>query len=967
MSIPRIAIQRPVTMVMICCVVILLGVISLSRLPVDLLPDMQRPTLNVRVSYNGVGPLEMEELVTRPLEQTLAAVSGLDEITSTSSEGSAQVQLNFAWGTDLNDAADDVRTRLDRIRGRLPEDADPPSIFKFDPNQFPVLRIGIEGGFDEVTLREMAEQTLTPRLERVAGVASVTTSGGLRREIRVELSREKITALDLPVDRVVSVLRTENQNIPIGEVYQGDRTLLLRSQGQFESLDEIRDLVVLTTGGVPVYLKDIADVRDAEEDSRATLRINGRPGLRMEIQKQSGTNTVQVAQGVRAEIERINREIPGVRLTTLQDSALYIERAIDAVQTAVLFGAGLVVLIIFLFLRNFRSTLIVCSAIPICVIGTFALLYFSGMTLNTMTFGGLALGVGMMIDAAIVVLENSFRHMEEYGKDRVTAAIDGAEEVGAPVIASVLTNLAVFVPLLFLSGMSNLMFRQLSIVVSFALAMSLFVALTIVPVLCSWLLKKPTPIDERTGWTGRAFTVTERALAGADEGYRRLLHKALVHRPGVIGLAVATIVLAAIIFPTIPSELMTQVDEGEVSVSVELPNGTRIEPTDAVVARMEEEVRELVPEATAIIASAGSGGGFRGGGSNRGQLQVMLTPKEERARSSDEIAQNLRRRLSSMPGVQVRAYASGGNGFMNFFMSGGGGGGDRISLEIRGESFDDANRLARAAKDLMDATPGVEGARVGQDEGRAEMAIRVDRPKAALFGLTVTGVANTIRTNISGTQAAMFREDGNEYPIIVRLREEDREQVSDVDDILLSTASGQVLPAKALMSISPEIGPVSISRQNQRRITRVYGEPEGAVGEAVEALEGPLQQLAQQAPSNFAVGFGAGVLEQERAFDQRVAGFGVVKVVQDGTATGDRAGLCGDGVTVRVAARSVHHHVLYSDGCARRCTEPQVDRDSLQYAGVYRLDHACGHCRKQCDPAGGLHQCPASARRYGRA
>lgn len=475
----------------------------------------------------------------------------------------------------------------------------------------------------------------------------------------------------------------------------------------------------------------------------------------------------------------------------------------------------------------------------------------------------------MMIDAAIVVLENSFRHMEEHGKDRVTASIDGAEEVGAPVIASVLRNLAVFVPLLFLSGVSNLMFRQLSIVVSFSLTMSLFVALTIVPVLCSRLLKMPKPLDQRTGWTGRAYTVTERALAGADEGYRRLLHRALVHRPGVIGLAAATIVAAVFIFPTIPTEFVTQTDEGEVNVNVQLPNGTRIEPTDTVVARLEEEVRQLVPEATAIIASAGSGGGFRGGGTHRGQIQILLTPKGERERSSDDVAQHLRRRLSSIPGVQIRANASAGNNMVNRFLSGGGGdGGERISIEIRGESFDDAGRLALAAKDLMNATPGVADARVGQDEGRPELAIRVDRPKAALFGLTVTGVANTIRTNISGTQAAMFREEGNEYPIIVRLREEDREQVTDVENILLSTASGQVLPAKALMSIAPEIGPVSISRKNQRRITRVYGEPEGAISEAVAALEGPLQQLTQEAPPNFAVGFGDGVLEQDRAFDQ---------------------------------------------------------------------------------------------------
>ncbi len=375
----------------------------------------------MRVNYTGVGPLEMEELVTRPLEQQLSAVSGLEQINSTSSEGSSNIRLSFTWGTDLNEAMDDMRTRIDRARGRLPEDADPPVLQKFDSNSSPILSLAVEGNYDRVTLRELAENVLSPRLERVGGVAAVTVNGGLRRQIHVDLSREKISALDLSVDRVVNIIRTENQNIPIGEVYQGDRTLLLRSQGQFENLDEIRSLVVLTKGGVPIYLKDIADVSDSTEDNLSVMRINGRPGVRMQVTKQSGTNTVQVAQGVRAEIARINREVPGVNLVLLDDSARFIEQAIGAVQEHVLLGSVLVVLVIFLFLRNFRSTIIVCTSIPISVIGTFALLYFAGLTLNTMTFGGLALGVGMVVDASIVVLENSFRHMEEYHKDRMTA------------------------------------------------------------------------------------------------------------------------------------------------------------------------------------------------------------------------------------------------------------------------------------------------------------------------------------------------------------------------------------------------------------------------------------------------------------------------------------------------------------------------------------------------------------------
>ncbi len=740
MSIPRLAINRPIMMAMISSIVVLLGVISLTRLPVDLLPDIQQPTITVRVSYPGVGPLEVEELLTRPLEQALSATAGLEQINSTSSEGNANLRLNFGWGTDLSEAMNDMRTRIDRVRGRLPEDADPPTIFKFDSNSSPIMGLGVEGDYDRVALRELAENVLSPRLERTPGVASVTVNGGLRRQIHVELNKEKIQALDLSVDRVVNILKTENQNIPLGEIYRGDMTYLVRSQGQFSDLDQIRDLVVLTRTGVPVYMRDIAEVKDSTEDIRSILRINGKAGVRMNVQKQSGTNTVQIAEQVRKEIDRINREVPGVKLTVLDDSAKFIERSINAVKEHVMIGSVLVIIVIFLFLRNFRSTLIVCTSIPISVIGTFALLYFSGLTLNTMTFGGLALGVGMVVDAAIVVLENSFRHMEHHGKDRVTASIDGSEEVWSAILSSILTHIAVFVPLLFLTGISSIMFRQLSVVVVFSLAMSLFVAVTLVPVLCSKLLVLPPPADQRSGLGGTLYTFSERALEAMDDGYRRLIHLALAHRPTVVGLSIASVVAAVLILPTIPTEFSTQADEGQVNVSVELAIGTRVERTDVVLARLEEMIPQLVPELSSLIVNGGGGQGpgfGPGGGSgHRGNMQLMLTPKDERKRSSEQIAMELRRQLSGLPGVVVRANASGGNNQMNRFLSGGNNNGGRLALEIRGEDLGDARRLAQGAKSLMDQTPGIADARVGRDEGRPELAVRVDRPKAALLGLT---------------------------------------------------------------------------------------------------------------------------------------------------------------------------------------------------------------------------------------
>jgi HAE1 family hydrophobic/amphiphilic exporter-1 len=853
-------------MFMLSAVVVLLGAISLTRLPVDLMPEFTAPTISINVGYNGVGPLEIEQLITRPIEQAVGAVAGVETISSNSSEGRSNVRINFAWGTDMNEALDEVRTRIDRVRGRMPEDAEQIQIFKADSNAQAIMQLAVEGDFDPVTLREIAQNELVTRLERVPGVAAVTVNGGLRRQIHIELSKEKITALNLSVDRVVQTLRQENQNTPLGEVSQGDATYLVRSQGEFTSLDDIRSLVVMTRAGVPIYLRDVAEVIDSTEDRRQFMRIDGRPGVRMAVNKQTEENTVAVSEGIVDEVERINREVPGIRVLVTNDQAIFIQRAIDNVQEHALLGGILVVLIIFAFLRDFRSTLIVSTSIPVSVIGTFALLYFGGFTLNTMTFGGLALGIGMIVDAAIVVLENTHRHLH-MGKDKLTAAIDGSEEVWSAILASTLTHIAVFIPLLFLSGFSSILFGQLSYVVMFSLAMSLFVAVTIVPVLCSRWLRTPDEEASRTGFFGRLFRASEGFLDAIDERYRKALHLSLAHRPTVIVGALASVVAAVLIYPLLSTELLPQTDEGEVNVNAELAVGTRVERTEEVMLRLEEMVKQYVPEATTIITSGGGfAGGFGGGGTtNRGQINIRLVPREQRQRTNDQIAQELRRQLAGLPGVIVRANPAGGN-FQLFRMLGGGDGDARLALEIRGDDLDDARRIAQEARSVMEGTPGIADVRLGRDEGRPEITVRVDRPKAAMLGMTPQLVASTIQTNVAGTTAAQFRERGNEYPIIVRLREADREAIADIGDVLLSTPGGQVVPARNLLAVGRDAGPVQIDRKNNERITRVNADIETSLSDAITAVQSNLGQV--RVPPDFAVGFGAEVEEQARAFRQ---------------------------------------------------------------------------------------------------
>jgi HAE1 family hydrophobic/amphiphilic exporter-1 len=528
-------------------------------------------------------------------------------------------------------------------------------------------------------------------------------------------------------------------------------------------------------------------------------------------------------------------------------------------------GGLLVVAIIFLFLRDIKSTLIICTSIPVSVIGTFALLYFGGYTLNTLTFGGLALGIGMIVDAAIVVLENTYRHLE-MGKDRVTAAIDGSEEVWSAILASTLTHIAVFVPMLFLTGVSSIMFGQLAAVVSFSLAMSLLVAVTIVPVLCSFMLDAPHKAHEGAGVMAKLNRKIDGSLDALDEFYARMLHLALSHRPTVFATGFALFAVALFLLPRIGFEFQPQTDEGEITVDAELAVGSRLENTEAVLIGLEERIRQSVPEAVMLITQVnGGGGGFGGGSTHRGNVNVRLVPRDERERSNEEISMQLRRELSGIPGVIIRARPSGGQNQMMRGMGGGGGDG-RLSIEILGHDLEQSKRIAQDLKAMLDTTPGVADTRLQREEGRPELAVRVDRDKAALLGLTVTGVANTIRTNVAGTQAAMFRDAGNEYPIVVRLRQADREEVSEVGDVLLNTPAGQIIPAKNVMVIDRETGPVSIERKNQERVQRVNAETETTLSEAVAAVQARMGEVT--VPKDFAVGFGNEVEEQAKSFNE---------------------------------------------------------------------------------------------------
>lgn len=861
MKIPELAVGRPITVYMITSVIVLLGAISFSRLPVDLMPEMQNPTLTVRAEYPGVAPQEMENMVTRPLESALSSAPGIYRLTSTSSEGSSNVRVQFDWGVNIDEATNEIRTRIDRVRGALPEGVEPPTIFKFDTSQFPIMYLGVSSDMDPRDLRTLLEKDIQPRIERIPGVAAVDIRGGLRREIHVSLSAEKLRSYNLSVNQIVNILRTENANRPVGPVDEGKFEVLLRSEGEFKNVDQIRNVVVTSRGGTPIYMKDVADVKDTHEEIRQVVRIDDKPGLRFSIRKQSGSNTVVVAEKVREDLDKISKSFPGISIWPIMDQSKFITQSINNVRSAAISGSILAIFILLIFLRNLRSTMIVAVSIPIAVIGTFALMYFNNFTLNTMSFGGLALGVGMLVDNAIVVLENIFRH-REYGMTHKEAAVAGSSEVASAIVSSTLTTVAVFVPLVFLSGMTGMTFKELSYVVTFSLLASLLVALTLIPVLCSKYLRVRPPDEKSHPFLNRIIQRSGSLLDTLDENYQKAIHWALANRKTVVFGAVILFLGSLTLIPLIGFELMPETDENEIRVSIELAPGTRMEVTDKISKQVEDKIKKLVPETERMMAEVG-GGGWQSSQTNSSDIRVQLVDKSKRTRSSQDIVNALRPQLNLGPGVLVRARSSGGQ----FMMRMGNQGGERVSVEIRGFDMVQASDIAKQVKDIIDGIPGITDSNISRREGMPEVVLTVDRTKAATLGINASDVANTLETVVGGRRASQFRQDGEEFNILVRLDEAQRTDMKHLDQISIVTPSGQSVPIGNLVTMQRREGPLSIERQDQERLVRVTaGYADRDLGSIMSDIDTELSKMSM--PSGFSVNYGGEFEEQQKSFKE---------------------------------------------------------------------------------------------------
>ena len=858
MNLSDFSIRRPVFTVMLILAITAVGLVSLSRLPIDLMPDISFPTLSIMTSYENTGPEEIEQIVTRPIEEAMSAVPGVEEVFSVSSEGSSNVRVMFTWGTDLAAAADDVRERLDRIIPRLPDDVERPMLRKFDPAMFPILIVGALSNLDPIQTRRIIDEQIAYRLERVAGVASVDIWGGHEREIQVNLDAAKIKALGLALDRVIAGIQEGNVDLPAGVIERGNYEILIRIPGVFTNLEEIRDTVVAVRDNVPIRLREIADVEDTFRKITRVVRINGIPGTRLAVYKQSGTNTVSVASGALREIERIQKDLPQIQMIPIRDSSEYIRNAITNVGSTAIYGGLLAVIVLLFFLGSVRSTLVIATAIPTSIIATFALIYFGGFTLNIMTLGGLALGIGMLVDNAIVVLENIVR-LKDGGMPPRKAAAEGTREVSAAVVASTLTTLSVFMPMVFVRGIAGIMFKQLAFVVSFSLIASLFVALTLVPMLSSRMLgtreSLPSGLE---AWKKRLTSRIQHWLTVLEDRYRDLLHASLDHRARV--LVIVALLLAGSIFLIryVGSEFMPATDEGEVRVSVEMEVGTRLDVIDERFKTITDIVRRQVPEMTGIEESIG--GGWWRGGSHTGNLTIKLTPRSKRSRSSEKIAADLRHSLQHIPGTVIRTRASGGIFFMR-----GGGDQESVQVEIRGFDLDTAELLAQRVRNVVEKVDGISDVRLSREMGQPEELLVINRKAAADMKLPINRIGQTLETVLSGTQASTYREGGDEFRILVKVKDAEKLTMEEILNLTITNSEGRQVSLRNIVDVKPRSGPQRIERRDRERVLSIYAEIEDR---DLASVLGDIRRGLRNVPipRNFEVAFTGDFEEQQKAF-----------------------------------------------------------------------------------------------------
>jgi HAE1 family hydrophobic/amphiphilic exporter-1 len=830
-NVGKFAVTRPVAVTMRIAALVLLGIVCLMRLPIDLLPRVEIPTVAVNVDWPNTAPEEMETQIARPIEQAVATVPGLRLVTSSSSLGRASVRIQFNYGVDVDAAAIDVMQAVQRAKRSFPTDPNvgEPSVFKFDPSTLPILVYGIsqEGTGDLIQLRRRMINEISPILESAGGVAQVNISGGQDRAIMIDVDPSKLQALGLSISDVSNRIRQENVSLPAGIAQESNTELTIRAVGYFTSLNEIRSVPIANRNGQLVPLSQVAEVRDASQDIRSYTRLNGVPALNLSITKQSEANTVETAEAVKAKIKEVQARYPGMKFAMAYDQSQFVEHSIKDLQETAIIGGVLAIIIITFFLRNLRSTFVVALSIPISIISTFALMYFGGFTLNTISLSGLALATGLIVDDAIVVLENIYRHIERDKKRAAEASVSGTQEILSAVVASTFTVMIVFLPLLLIKGQSGQTFTQFALVVVFSLAVSLLDATTVVPMLASRMVKEQQVLEDahpelRTGkpnWITRMFDRFGRMFDHWDHSYRNGLVWALRRRWAIVGIATVAIAAAGVLWGQIGREQLPPTDSGNVTVRVRLGIGTALAKTDQTM-RQVEQILMRDPDVETVIAGAGANVGLRGSGQGvgyEGSASVRL--KENRKARTEDVVKRLQRGLASVPGVraQVSAYDVVANTL--------GGGTPGLSVDVFGPDLKTITASANQVRDALEGIPGLENVDISIQEASPEQQWRVDRAKAQSLGVSFVDIANTLNSATSGNLTTYYQEGGFQYPIYVQVPRRFRlsaEQIGNLP-VVGSEQRGTPILLKQVAHAEQGTGPNEISRINRQRNVSVNG------------------------------------------------------------------------------------------------------------------------------------------------
>lgn len=857
MKLSSISIRRGITFTMIYVAAVGFGLFSLARLRLDLYPDITFPVVLVMSQYTGAGPFDIETVLTEPMEQTVASVEGLQRITSTSRAGLSLIVMEFDWGHDMDKAQTDVIRALEWVSDYLPDDATDPMVFAFDPSQMPIMFTGIGSPvLDQAELRRVATEHISPRIERIPGVATADVVGGLERQIRVQADPRALASYGLAISDVTHALRGGNLQVPGGMIKDGRTAFSVRTLGEFQSIDEIRSAIVTARGGQTIRVSDVAAVIDGYKELDGVARINQQPGLMCIVRKQSDANTVQVARAVEAALPDIARSVPGdVEIVTIFNQADFIDSAVGNLGSSGLTAFILTAVVLLVFLRNVRSMLIIATAIPASVIVTFFVLDMYGTTLNIISMAGLALAIGMLVDNSIVVLENIYRFREQ-GVPRHDAADRGTGQVAMAITASTLTTLAVFVPMLFVPGIAGVMFRDMVLAVCFALATSLFVAVTLIPLLSSRFLSRPgRPRFFVFAWISAAIGS---ALDGIASTHARWLDRALAHRLWTVIIAATLFIGSFVLLGRVGFDFLPRTDQGEFQVSIERAVGTDLPSTLESFMQVERIVREEVPEARILYTNIGAGGGlgaiFGGQDTHSGNLRVKLTARTERARDQFQIQDALRQRLDEIPGI---TYTFGQGQGMRA--------GADIELRLFIDDLDAGRELANQLVRRIREVPGAVDVRSGLREGAPELRIQLDRPRLQAMGLTAGQVTNTVSQAIQGQTATRYRERGDEYDVFVRLADEYRQSPTHLDQIMVALPSGGSVPLRQVADVWRDVAPVAITRENQARMVMISA---GVSGRDLGSVENDVMAIieAMDLPADVIVEMGGAAEDRQESF-----------------------------------------------------------------------------------------------------